>query len=164
MWPVLVSCSLYKFFFYLPCVTFSSRIKVTVSLLCLLWVNSAFLLFWLEVYWENIQLNCLLEKVQMWLYIPDFKLLLLNDLEDFFAFLFLMWRWNFLIFKVWCGKALAFYILEIQSLICCKMKSAFYSRNSYYCVFLLYLCPLQFLDGFYSQYIALFENCNIVMF
>lgn len=72
-----------------------------------------------------------------------------------FSFLFLMRRWNFLIFKIWCGKALVFYILEIQSLIWCKMKSAFYSRNIYYYVILMYLCPLQVLDEFYSQDIAL---------
>lgn len=35
------------------------------------------------------------------------------------------------------------------------MKSAFYSRNIYYYVILMYLCPLQVLDEFYSQDIAL---------
>lgn len=66
-----------------------------------------------------------------------------------------MRRWNFLIFKIWCGKALVFYILEIQSLIWCQMKSAFYSRSIYYCVILVYRCPPLVLDGFYSQHTAL---------
>lgn len=35
------------------------------------------------------------------------------------------------------------------------MKSVLYSRNIYYYVFLVYLCPPQVLDEFYSQDIAL---------
>lgn len=35
------------------------------------------------------------------------------------------------------------------------MKSAFYSRSIYYCAILVYHCPPQVLDGFYSQHTAL---------
>lgn len=44
------------------------------------------------------------------------------------------------------------------------MKSAFYSRNIYYYVILMYLCPPQVLDEFYSQDIALCLKIVTVMF
>ena len=76
-------------------------------------------LFQTEVYWGILKSEeASTDNLKSWLLVSDFTSFLLNLYLNFFW----MWRWTFLIFIWFCGKALVFYILKIhRSLIWYKV-------------------------------------------